>query len=46
MVGKRGFPLERAAEQVCRETGDLVSTNVFVRDMDVAEHNLLENRRL
>ena len=30
VLGKRGFPLERAAEQVCREAGARVSTNVFV----------------
>ena len=46
VLGKRGFPLERAAEQVCREAGARVRTNVFVRDMDLAEHNLLDNRRL
>ena len=46
VLGKRGFPLEKAAEQVCREAGARVSTNVYVRDMDLAEHNVLDNRRL
>ena len=31
MLGKRGFPLECAAAQVCREAGARVASNVFVR---------------
>ena len=46
VLGKRGFPLECAAAQVCREGGARVSTNVFVRDMDLAVHNALDSRRL
>ena len=46
VLGKRGFPLECAAAQVCREGGARVSTNVFVRDMDLAIHNALDSRRL
>ena len=46
VLRKRGFPLERAAEQVCREVAARVRTNVFVRDMDLTEHNNLDNRRL
>ena len=46
VLGKRGFPLECAAAQVCREGGARVSTNMFVRDMDLAAHNALVNRRL
>ena len=46
MLGKRGYLLEKAAEQVCREAGARVSSNVYVRDMDLAEHNVLDNRRL
>ena len=46
VLGKRGFPLECAAAQVCREGGARVSTNVFVRDMDLAVHNGLDSRRL
>ena len=46
VLGKRGFPLERAAAQVCREAGAPVATNVFVRDMDLATFNALDGRRL
>ena len=45
VLGKRGFPLECAAAQVCRECEARVSTNVFVRDMDLAVHNGLDSRR-
>ena len=40
VLGKRGFPLERAAAQVCREAGARVST------MDLATFNALNGRRL
>ena len=46
MLGKRGFPLECAAAQVCREAGGRVSTNVFVRDLDLAAFNAMDNRRV
>ena len=46
VLGRRGFPLECAAAQVCREGGARVTTNMFVRDMDLAAHNALDNRRL
>ena len=39
VLGKRGFPLGR-------EGGARVSTNVFVRNMDLAVHNDLDSRRL
>ena len=45
-VGKRGFPLECAAAQVCREAGGRVSTNVFVRALDLAAFNALDDRRV
>ena len=35
MLGRRGFALESAAARVCREAGARVSTNIFVRDLDV-----------
>ena len=35
MLGKRGFLLEGQLNNVCREAGARVSTNVFVRDMDL-----------
>ena len=33
-MGRRGYPLEVAAAQTCREAGARVSTNVNVRDLD------------
>ena len=45
VLRRRGFPLEVAAAQVCREAGARVSTNLHVRDMDLAEFNL-DGRRL
>ena len=44
--GKRAFPLECAAAQVCREAGARVATNVLVRDVDLAAFNVLDSRRL
>ena len=46
VLGRRGFPLECAAAQVCREAGARVTTNAFVRDMDLVEYNALDGRRL
>ena len=46
VLGRRGFPLERAAAQVCREAGGRVSSNVLVRDMDLAVFNQFDSRRL
>ena len=46
VLGRRGYPLEVAAAQVCREAGARVSTNLHVRDMDFAEFNNLDGRRL
>ena len=46
VLGRRGFPLEVAAAQVCREAGARVTTNVHVRDMDLAVFNNLDGRRL
>ena len=46
VLGKRGYPLECAAAQVCREAGARVSTNVPVRDLDLVAHNNLDGRRL
>ena len=44
MLGKRRFPLERAAAQVCREAGARVAMRVFARDMDLATFNALDSR--
>ena len=46
VLGRRGFPLEYAAVQICREAGARVTTNVHVRDMDFAVFNNLDGRRL
>ena len=46
VLGRRGFPLEVAAAQVCREAGARVTTNIFVRDMDLAVVNVMDSRRL
>ena len=46
VLGKRAFPLECAAAQVCREAGVRVSSNMFVREMDLATYNALDGRRL
>ena len=35
VLGGRGFSVESAAARVCREAGARVSTNVFVRDLDL-----------
>ena len=46
VLGRRGFPLESAAAQVCREAGARVSTNVYVRDLDLADLDVVDGRRL
>ena len=42
----RGAALESAGARVCREAGARVSTNVFVRDLDIATFNTIDSRRL
>ena len=39
VLGSRGFSLESAAARVCREAGARVSTNLFVRDLDLSIAN-------
>ena len=46
VLGRRGWALESAAARVCREGGARVRLNVFVRDLDLAEPNRLDGRRL
>ena len=46
VLGRRGFALECAAAQVCRKAEARVTTNVFVRDLDLGEFNGLDGRRL
>ena len=46
VLGKRGFPLECAAAQVCRGAGARVTPNSFIRDLDLGEFNRLDGRRI
>ena len=41
VLGLRGFAIESAIARICREGGARVSTNVFVRDLDLAGFNHL-----
>ena len=45
VLGPRGAPLERAAARVCREAGARVSTNVFLRDMNI-DIPVVDERRI
>ena len=36
VLGRRGYALESAAARICREAGGRVTTNVMVRDLDLA----------
>ena len=46
VLGRRRGALECAAAQMCREAGARVTTNMFVRDMDLGHFNALDARRL
>ena len=46
VLGRRGFAVESAIARICREGGAHVSTNVFVRDLDLGAFNHLDGRRL
>ena len=46
VLGGKGYPLEIAAAQVCREAGARVRLNTMVRDLDLLPGALLDNRRL
>ena len=46
VLGRRGFALESAAARICREAGARVSTNIFVRDLDLASFGGVDGRRL
>ena len=39
VLGRRGFALESAAARICREAGGRVTTNIFVRDLDITAPN-------
>ena len=45
-LGRRGFALESARARICREVGARVSTNVYVRDLDLPAPNVHDARRL
>ena len=45
VLSRRGFSVESAVEQICREAGARVSTNVMIRDLDIAGSNT-DARRL
>ena len=40
MLGRRGIAVESAAARICREAGGRVTTNVTVRDLDLAAPNV------
>ena len=44
VLGRRGFALESVGARICREAGALVSTNVFVRDLDLLAPNVHDAR--
>ena len=46
VLGRRGWALESVAARVCRKGGARVRSNVFVRDLDLAEFNRFDARRL
>ena len=46
VLGRRGFALESAAARVCREAGGRVSTNVLIRDLDIALPEQFDERRI
>ena len=46
VLGRRGFAVESAAARVCREAGGRVSTNMFVRNMDLGVPRAADSRRL
>ena len=46
VLGKRGYALESVGARICREARARVSTNVFVRDMDLLAPNVQDARRL
>ena len=47
VLSRRGFAVENAVAQICREGGARVSTNIFLRDVDLdLEHVSTDGRRL
>ena len=46
VLGRRGFAVESALAQICREGGARVSTNVMLRDLDISPPQNSDGRRL
>ena len=46
VLGRRGFAPESAVARVCREAGTRVSTNVFLRDLDLVGVRDQDQRRI
>ena len=46
VLGRRGFAVESAVAQICREGGAQVSTNVMLRDLDISPPQNSDGRRL
>ena len=46
VLGGRGWAVENAAARICREAGGRVTTNVQVRDLDLAAPHVDDARRL
>ena len=46
VLGRRGFALESATARVCREAGGRVTTNIMVRDLDLAEPRAADGRKM
>ena len=44
VLGRRGFAVESAAARICPEAGGRVTTNVLVRDLDLAAPNVRARR--
>ena len=46
MLSKRGWALENVVARICREAGGRVTTNVFMRDLDLGQPDVVDGRRL
>ena len=46
VLGGKGWAVENAAARICREAGGRVTTNVLVRDLDLAAPHVDDARRL
>ena len=46
MLSKRGWASENAVARICREAGGRVTTNVFMRDLDLGQPDVVDGRRI